>query len=382
MNRQGPQWNYPRIRKSNLSFFEVLDEQGWQNEGLTSHFYFEMRPNIRQGFDAWDNEGAGTIAESNEDIAAPRIWKKTSARLEELARQREQKREAGEELAPHALFIHLFEPHSRWIEHEEHDFGDAREVPQRYIDYYDSEIAFADVYFGKIVDKLRETGLYDDAVVVVTSDHGEAFDEHGFLFHGQTLFDEVLRVPLLVRVPGWYDRTLEGPVSLVDVAPTLLDLWELPIPNEFEGISHVPAMLGRNEVARRPIYAELLPYTNWEEHHKVVIEGSDKFYRVLTAGTEQLFDLEEDPGEKTDISAEEPERARELGEKLVDGRRGRIAPAAGGKRRCSTISPWAPGTSRRSRPSTRRCSDCASCGATTATTGRFARSGSSSGRAC
>ena len=300
MNWRGGQYNYPKVRPENLSMFEVLQEAGWKNYGFSSHFYFEEKRGMWQGFEAWDNEGAGTIAESNEDIASPRTWAKTEPKLVELAAA--SKKEGA---APFGVFLHLFEPHSRWIGHAEYDFGKGDSPRERHINNYDSEIAYVDAYVGKVIDKLQELGIYDDTVVILTSDHGEAFQDHGKFFHGTNLYDEVIKVPLLIRVPGWKHRRVKGPVSLIDVPSTFLDLMGMSVPQDFEGESLVTAMLGKAPVPDRPIFSELLPYTNWKEHHKVVIHGNLKYIRVLTAGTQELYDLSKDPGEQKDLSRDE-----------------------------------------------------------------------------
>lgn len=303
-------WNYPIVLPENLGLFEVLDEHGWYNVGVSSHHYFSEEQGIRQGFDEWDNSGAGTIPESNVDIASPRIWKKLEPTIDRLAERRQAKKE------PFALFVHLFEPHAQWIGHDEYDFGRGETTRERHINDYDSEIAFVDEYVGKIVDKLKAKGLYDDTVFVLTSDHGEGFNEHGYYFHGQTLYNEVLHVPLLIHVPGWNERKVDGPVSLLDVAPTLLDLFEISIPADFEGKSLVSAMMGRTGVPDRPIFSELLPYTNWKEKNEAIIDGDDKFIINVTNGVEELYDLSEDPGEQHNLRQERKERGDELKKRL------------------------------------------------------------------
>ncbi|QDG50634.1 hypothetical protein FIV42_07780 [Persicimonas caeni] len=313
MTWRGASWNYPEILPENLSMFEVLDEQGYFGIGMTSHFYFEADQGIRQGFDEWDNSGSGTIAESNDDIAAPRIWKKTEPTIERLAKQWKENEE------PFTLFVHLFEPHARWIHHDEYSFGKGgKTARERHINNYDSEIAYVDAYVGRIVDKLKEQGLYDDSVLVITSDHGEGFNEHGYFFHGQTLYNEIINVPLIIRVPGWHNRKVEGPVSLVDVAPTLLELFGVTIPQEFQGVSLVETMLGRSGVPDRPVFAELLPYTSWKEKHQAIIHGDEKFIYVVTNGIEEYYDLAEDPGEQKNLRQERKERADKLKKRLQE----------------------------------------------------------------
>jgi arylsulfatase A-like enzyme len=304
----GAQYNYPKIKPENLGLFEVLKERGWKNQAVTSHFYFEEKRNIHQGFDRWDNAGATDIPGSNEDIASPRTWARVEPLMEKLAAQQ---KEPG--AAPFGLFVHMFEPHSKWIGHPEYKFDGGDETKTRHMANYDSEVAFVDAYIGKILDKLAETGLDKNTVVVIVSDHGEAFMDHGKYFHGQDLYEEILRVPMVIHVPGWPARRVEGAVSLVDLAPTLVDLFELTIPPDFEGASMLDAMTGAAPVpADRPIFAELLPYTHLAEHHVAMILGDYKLIRVITAGTEELYNLKADPTEQTNLLDKEPEQAKRM----------------------------------------------------------------------
>lgn len=313
MDWRGGQYNYPKVKPENLGLFEVLQEKGWQNYGFSSHFYFEEKRGMGQGFTSWDNAGAGTIAESNDDIAAPRIYEKVVPKLEELAASSKQP-----DAKPWSMFIHLFEPHGRWIGHKEHDFGPADTAVQRHINNYDSEIAYVDTYIAKIIAKLKELQMYEDTIIILTSDHGEAFNEHKVLFHGTNLYNEVIKVPLIIHIPGWKPRRLEGPISLIDVAPTLLDLYGFTIPTDFEGVSLRDAMLGEEQIPLHPVYSELLPYTNWKEHHKSLIYGDKKLIKVFTAGTSELYDIEQDPAEQHNIASQDKESYQKLDQMLSD----------------------------------------------------------------
>lgn len=309
----GPRINFPRLRDENLSVFEVLQQGGWKNIGMASHFYFDERRNVHQGFEVWDNSEAKDIAGSNTDIATPRIWAKVEPVIEELGKA---KREKGDEAEPFSLFVHFFDPHATWNYRSEFGFERGSSTRERHLAAYDSEIAFADRYVGKLVEKLKEEGLYDDVIFVLTSDHGEGFNEHGHYFHGQTLYNTITNVPMLIRVPGWFTRQVEGPVSIIDIAPTLLDLVGLAIPTEFEGESLTSVMLGRQEVPERPIFMELLPYTAFPEHHRAVLVGDQKLIVNFTLGVEEFYDLGEDRGEQNNLIRERGDDAARLREIL------------------------------------------------------------------
>ena len=151
------------------------------------------------------------------------------------------------------MWTHFFEPHSRYMEHPEfpvHD-GGLKGLEEK----YDAEVSFADKYIGEVLDTLDQTGQAKDTAVVIFSDHGEAFGEHRFggermYFHGQTLYDELLRVPLMIRVPGVKPRVVDGNVALLDLAPTLCDLVKAPRPPSMHGHSLLGALLGEPLHAR------------------------------------------------------------------------------------------------------------------------------------
>ncbi len=308
---RGGQYNYPKVKPENTSFFEVMQENGAKSFGYSSHHYFQEKRGLNQGFEKWDNDAFGSISESNDDIAAPRIWAKVEPEIERIAKEQEQ-----EGAAPFGMVIHLFEPHARWIPHKEFSFEPRdKTTVERHKASYDSEIAYTDNYVGKVIQKLKDTGLYEKSIIVLVSDHGEGFNEHGYFFHGQTLYNEATHVPLLVRVPGWFHRKVDTPVSIADVGPTVLDLMGYAKPDDYDGVSLVPLMLGEKP-AKRPVFMELLPYTSWKEHHKAVVVDNLKYISVLSSGAKELYDLSTDPGEKQNLVKDRPDDAKRMDELL------------------------------------------------------------------
>ncbi len=304
---KGGQYNYPKILPENLSVFTMLEEAGYDTIGISSHFYFQKKQGVSRGFTRWDNSGFKSIADSNNDIASPRTYKKLEPVLEELSGSSK----------PYALFVHLFEPHAKWIGHKEYDFGEGNTTAEKHMNNYDSEIAYVDNYVGKILDKIKQLGMDKDTIVLLTSDHGEGFKEHGFFYHGQTLYNEVIHIPMIWRVPGWPKHAVSSNVSLVDIAPTILDLVGLKIPPAFQGRSLVPAMID-GQIENRPVFAELLPYTSWKEHHKTVIDENWKLIHRISSGQFELYNLERDPGETKNLYKEEKDRASKMKAMLDD----------------------------------------------------------------
>jgi hypothetical protein len=136
-------------------------------------------------------------------------------------------------------------------------------------------------------------------VIVVTSDHGDGFNEHGFINHGQALYRELLHVPLIVYVPNAAPRAVAGAVSPLDIVPTLVDLCRLapPAGATFEGESLVPQLFYGQDASERVVFAE----TNAQRTLRAAVTGRYKLVYDLKANVYELFDLSADPWEKRNL---------------------------------------------------------------------------------
>ena len=124
---------------------------------------------------------------------------------------------------------------------------------------YDGEIAYTDGEIGQVLQVLRDLRLSEKTLVIVLSDHGEGFLEHGKIRHANSLYEELLHVPLIMRLPGVIPagKRVAGNVSHVDLMPTVLELLEAPSPSQMQGIDLSPAILGDQPLPDRLIYSEL-----------------------------------------------------------------------------------------------------------------------------
>ena len=146
------------------------------------------------------------------------------------------------------LFLHYMDPHDPYLEHPYNGVGISRasmqepepEMAERLHELYRGEIEYLDENFGKLLAKLDAEGLYDDTVIVLTADHGEEFNEHGGFWHGLTLYDEQIHVPLLIKWAKDGERPNRGADSgiarLIDVGPTILGTAGIEIPETMQGI--------------------------------------------------------------------------------------------------------------------------------------------------
>jgi arylsulfatase A-like enzyme len=319
------QSNYPILDESNVMLFETLKDAGLATYGFSSHYYFQDKRHFSQGFDQYDNEGWLEVGPANHDISAPRIVPKVTAKLAELGASKQR----------FAMWVHLFDPHSTYMEHE--DWPITTRGTESLKQKYDGEIHFEDGYIGQILDAVKAAGLDGNTLVVVVSDHGEAFGVHRFagekmFFHGQTLYDELLRIPLVIRGPGIApDRKVDSVVQLIDVAPTILDALGIAVPPSFMGRSLVPALRGK-ELPPRAAYAELIPYPNWKHEARAMVsaDGKWKLFDRVSDNQSELYDLAADPEERDDVFTANKDVADQMASEMA--KFFAIAAAAGAKK--------------------------------------------------
>jgi len=171
---------------------------------------------------------------------------------------------------------------------------------------YDGEIAFFDSQLGKLVEQLRQRRLLERTILVVLSDHGESFLEHGSVRHCGSVYESEVRTPLLVRLPRQrHGERLAGVVENVDLVPTLVDLLGLPVEGQgFEGRSLLPRLNGKAG-GERFAFAMM---NRW----RAVADDRYKLVTELGTGRWQLFDLQRDPVERRDVRSEAGERFTKL----------------------------------------------------------------------
>ena len=215
------------------------------------------------------------------------------------------------------LFLHTYQVHTPYTPPPAYDVfrhweKDGQRVPidgstppavrDRHL--YAGEARFTDAVLDQLLRRIGNLGLLDDTIVVVTADHGDEFGEHGSIGHAKTAFEEVLHVPLVFLSPHLVPagRSIDTPVSLVDLLPTLLDLTRISAPAGLHGTSLVPLLHGGDFPATRVLYAEA-PRWGRKTGHRVAarsagfkwIASDDPAYGI------QVFDLTTDPQEKNPL---------------------------------------------------------------------------------
>jgi len=331
-----------------LTLAEILADHGYMTVGVTEDAYVSSDFGFDRGFD-WYDDGQHVIEQF------PGTARETFDKATEWLRK------FGEQ-KPFFLFVHTYEVHTPYVPRDEtaratlerlnpgyagpfrelypggelevkHNRGleplGARDV-ERLVALHASEIEYVDRIFGAFIDTVSRGSYADDTLIVVTADHGDEFNEHGKIGHGETLHNPVLHVPLAFYWPREVRVAAEDTrVQLVDVTPTVLDLIGLPVPPGLDGQTLAPAMRGvAGASIARPVFAELrsawascreleLPDDCRSEHYTAQTERF-KYLTSMIPYKEELYDLQADPGETRDVAAEFPEELRRFRALLAD----------------------------------------------------------------
>lgn len=179
---------------------------------------------------------------------------------------------------------------------------------------YDEKINRADEAFARFLREFTKLGLVDKTLLVLTSDHGTEYYEHRRLDHGFTLYDEQLRVPLIIRLPGQTSgQMIEDRVSSIDVMPTILDLANVSMPKQLRGTSLVSAFKG--EPVERDVFAET-DYRQYTYKRAIITQDGWKLIYTLETKKRELFNLKDDAGETKNLADTERTRADDLENRL------------------------------------------------------------------
>ncbi|MDX2168151.1 MAG: sulfatase [Deltaproteobacteria bacterium] len=313
---------------------EVLRQHGYATAAFSANFLLQPKLGFDQGFDvykAMSRPGVGAVT------GKPKLLKARAETINQAVLGWLDGRQNPAQ--PAFLYVHYMEPHAPYDPPADalaRAFGatpqpdlqrinDFMEMPGFTADdevaaaarlYYDAEVTALDASLRALFAGLEQRGFLRDAVVVLLADHGEELKEHGLLGHHQTLYEEVIRIPLMIQMPGQTTRQdIAAPVETLDIAPTLLARLGIEAPASFVGVSldrKLPgaAPLGLRQRLHawlsppaaptpRPVYSELIkdPGTlRLSQHERAAIDGGNKAIADVDGQT-AYYDLQRDPGE-------------------------------------------------------------------------------------
>ncbi len=288
--------------------FETLAERlgaaGFETAAFVGALPLEASSGLDQGFDRYDDAfPAGGERYHNPERPASEV---TDAALAWLARRPDPGR-------PFFLFLHYYDPHVPYEPPAEYMPATGVPASEEAFVAYRGEIAFVDDQLERLIGALREDRRLDQTLVVVTADHGEGLMNHGELTHGVFLYEELLRVPLIVRYPAGLPRGERRTpvVGLVDVVPTVLAALGLDPEPGLDGASLWELARGTTDRHRGEVFAES-HFGRLEFGWAPLRALRTADWKYIDAPEAELYHLRDDPGERTNLAPTESDRAREM----------------------------------------------------------------------
>ena len=282
----------------NVFLAERLRNVGFHTMGLASHWYFKPKYGLTQGMDTWDLSALPPESAGDIDGAV------TSEALSDAAIRLLSDPVNGSRRF--FMWAHYFDPHANYIVHPEApDFRPGQKMWAKPL--YDGEVWFTDHHIGRLLDFIASQPWGKQTAIIVTSDHGEAFEEHGMSYHGVDLWEQLVRVPLVVYVPGVKPHRVKQKRSNIDLVPTVLDLLGVTQPpdGELSGESNAGAIVSPDEVAidERDVLMDM-PWGPQVAQHRALIHGPTPGLKLMAPGgpVYQLYDLSKDEAELNDVS--------------------------------------------------------------------------------
>jgi arylsulfatase A-like enzyme/cytochrome c-type biogenesis protein CcmH/NrfG len=289
------------LSKDRKTLATLLKSAGYRTGAVIGSAVLEARWGLAQGFDAYYD---------NVPVALDREWQPIAERRGDVVVREGLRWLEANKGGPFLLWLHLFDPHDPY--EPPAPYGEQyRERP------YDGEIAYTDSQVGAVLDYLKRSGLYTDALVVLLADHGESLGEHGEKTHGFFIYDATLRIPMIFKLPGASaprGARISGPLRTIDVLPTtlqILGLTDRVRASEVQGTGAYAAFLGKPGSAEVASYAELfLPFYHFEWSPLLSIRRGR--HKLIDAPRPELYDTVADPGETRNVAGEQAALAGQL----------------------------------------------------------------------
>lgn len=290
--------HFNRFTEEDLFVQQRLHAAGFRTLSVQGHRYFDVFGGFERDFDVLDLSALPEADKKKWEVANLASSKElTDAAIAHLGKPENTK-------GRFFLWVHYLDPHLDYIPHEGFSFGNSAR------DKYDGEVAFTDSHVGRLLDTIAAADWAKDTAIIVTSDHGEAFHEHGMDAHGREVWESLVRVPLVVYVPGASPHRVSVRRSCIDLVPTILDLARVEKPagdagsSDFlSGRSLIPDILpkeGDPPPAARDIVVDMPAGPN-NDSRRALIHDDMKLI-VANEVRFDLYDLAKDPAEGLNLA--------------------------------------------------------------------------------
>lgn len=337
------------INQKIVMLAEILKKLGYHTRAITDNGSFFPNSGIKRGFDYYINNRVPSddcIPVNNpEEKKRTPLWKKQKEEITNITIEFTMEVSKWLEENNHYPFfywVHYLDPHTPYerymkygldkkyngqllnekflkaLDHINLKSGLFKLGPddKKYFhSLYEEEIMFLDGNVGTLVNKLEQLNLLENTIIIFTSDHGEEFWDHGHVLHGQSLYQELINVPLIIRLPGkkLSNLVVNSQIRSIDIMPTILDMLGTKHNLNLMGKSLIPLITGE-ETNDRTAFSENLAFF---EERKSINKGKYKFIYFPESGTTELYDLSVDPKEKENIADEKPVVSMNLKEEII-----------------------------------------------------------------
>jgi len=294
------------LRKEYLTIAEILKECGYATSAFVSAFVVDSRFGLDQGFDYYydfdeeilDEEKALALSEIQ------RIGEETNREFFDWLSKNYRNR--------FFTWLHLYDPHDPYTPPEPYRTRYSHSL-------YDGEVAYIDMLMGEIISRLKAFGILDDTLIIFASDHGEALGEHNEETHQYFIYDSVMHVPLIFRLPGTLPqgKVIKEQTRNIDIVPTILSLLNIDLKKypELQGVDLLPLLKGEVSNLQLEAYSETkIPQFRfgWSDLASIRYEG----WKYIRAPRPELYDVAADPGELNNLIEQHQDKADEFQKRL------------------------------------------------------------------
>jgi arylsulfatase A-like enzyme len=305
---------------SRLNLAEVLKQNDYVTLGFANDPYASSLYGFNKGFDFFDEKGAFDGKYAGIESVNERV-------IEKLKEIREKK---------FFLLIHYMDVHCPYTPPERYlkmyDFSNStlnltgkcgwpdfnsmnltEEDTKKIIAAYDGGIRYTDEEMSKLLTALDSLSLLNNTIIIITADHGEELKDHGLIGHGHSVYDELIHVPLIIKIPGAENKVVDDQVELIDIFPTVLDILGISIPNQLEGKSLLPLITGQKKL-NKTVYSEIFNFISVRTpEFKLIINKQ--------TGEKELYYLKNDIKEQLNVLDDYPKVAEMLEKEMLSLRK-------------------------------------------------------------